>query len=154
MDDLSFQLAIALQLEDIEGVISSRKGKGKAGDVATSNEVAFSDYREHLQKTAQILRDECLAQSLARAVIDDAEILLELTNAEKKDESDRELAFRLSGNPSTTVVNKDRRWRDLAVGSGIEVTDDFLEQLKQKSLEWDIIESQVLSFISLNSSES
>lgn len=145
MDYLSLQLAIALQLQDVEVAISTRKGKGKAGDAITSNdEVAFNDYRNYLEISAQILLDQRLAQSFDRAVKTDADELMQITRMELRDESDRKLAFRLSGEPSTMMVKKNNHLRPLAVGSGIEATDSDIELWVQKSLEWDMIESKVL----------
>lgn len=146
MDYLSLQLAIALQLQDVEVAISTRKGKGKAGDAITSNdEVAFNDYRNYLEISAQILLDQRLARSFDRAVKTDADELMQITRMELGDESDRRLAFRLSGEPSTMMVEKNNHLRPLAVGSGIEATDSDIELWAQKSLEWDMIESKVLS---------
>lgn len=147
LDNLSLELAIALQLQDIEVAIASRKGKGKAGDAITSNdEVAFQDYRRHLEISAQILLDQRLARSFDRAVRTDAEQLMQLTRAELRDESDRELAFRLSEDPATKVVKKSNsHLRPLAIGSGIEATDSDIEKWVQKSMEWDMIESKVLN---------
>lgn len=150
MDDLSLQLAIALQLEDIEIAISSRKGKGKAGDaIASNDEVAFNDYRQHLEISAQILLDQRLARSFDRAVKSDSEEVMRLTRTELMNESDRELAFQLSEDPKPIIVKKNAYLRSLAVGSGIEITDSDIQRLVQKSLEWDIIESQVLDPINL-----
>lgn len=152
MDDLSFALAISLQLEDIHSAIASRKGKGRLGDAITSSdEVAFNDYREHLEAEAQILIDERLAQSLDRAVRADASLLLELTRAELNDESDRELAIRLA-DPSevTPGMARNHRLRDMAVGSRVEVTDSAIEAWEQKCLEWDHLdhlESKVLNLL-------
>lgn len=144
MDDISLQLAIALQLKDVDFAIASRKGKGKAGDAITSNdEAAFNDYRKHLEITAQILLDQRLARSFDRAVRTDADELLQITRAEMRDESDRELAFQLSEDPSTTLVKNNSHWRPLAIGSGVDATESAIEQWVQKALEWDMIESQV-----------
>lgn len=150
MDELSLQLAIALQLEDIEAAVSSRKGKGRAGDAITSNdEVAFNDYRQHLEISAQILLDQRLARSFDRAVKTDSEEVMRLTRTELMNESDRELAFRLSEDPKPTMVKKNAHLRSLAVGSGIEATDSDIEKWVRKSLEWDIIEAQVSDPINL-----
>lgn len=151
IDDLSLELAITLQLMDIETAIASRKGKGRAGDALTTNdEVAFNDYRQHLEISAQILLDQRLARSFDRAVRTDAEELMQLTRTELMNESDRELAFRLSEDPRPMVVEKNAHLRSLAVGSGIEATDSDLELWVKKSLEWDIIESKVLGPINLH----
>lgn len=144
MDDLSLELAIALQLKDVEVVMASRKGKGRVGDAITSNdEAAFNDYRRHLEISAQILLDERLARSVDRAVRTDAEELMRVTRAELRDESDRELALRLSEDPATNIVKNNSQWRPLAIGSGIEATDTDMEKWIQKAIEWDIVEPQV-----------
>lgn len=146
LDDLSLQLAIALQLKDIDVAIASRKGKGRAGDAITSNdEVAFQDYRRHLEMSAQILLDQRLARSFDRAVRTDADELMKLTRAELRDERDREIAFQLSEDPAEMLMKKlNSRLRPLAIGSGVEATDAELEGWVQKSIEWDIIEAKVL----------
>lgn len=146
MDDLSLELAIALQLEDVGVVIAARKGKGRAGDAVTSNdEAAFNDYRRHLEISAQILLDQRLARSVDRAVRTDAGELMRVTRAELRDESDRELALRLSEDPATKLVKNNSQWRPLAIGSGIEATDTDIAKWIQKSIEWDVREPQVLS---------
>lgn len=149
LDDLSLQLAIALQLKDIDVAIASRKGKGRAGDAITSNdEVAFQDYRRHLEMSAQILLDQRLARSFDRAVRTDADELMKLTRAELRDERDREIAFQLSEDPAEKLMKKlNSRLRPLAIGSGVEATDAELESWVQKSIEWDIIEAKVLFYI-------
>lgn len=146
LDNLSLQLAIALQLQDIDVAIASRKGKGRAGDAITSNdEVAFQDYRRHLEMSAQILLDQRLARSFDRAVRTDADELMQLTRAELRDERDRELAFQLSEDPAEKLMKKlNSRLRPFAIGSGVEATDAELESWVQKSIEWDIIEAKVL----------
>ena len=69
MDELSEKLIISLQLQDIEEVLASRKGKGKQGDLASSNdEFAFDTYRQCLRDSEQDIIDRCLARSLGEVV--------------------------------------------------------------------------------------
>ncbi|KAH8152648.1 uncharacterized protein LAJ45_03489 [Morchella importuna] len=119
MDELSFALAIELQLRDVEEALSTRKGKGRLGDaVSSSDEVAFNDYREHLLSTARILADERLAESLDRAVRSDGGLLEELMKLELGDEGSRELAMQLSEEAVMVVPEEKSRndmWRSMAV---------------------------------------
>ncbi|KAI5838828.1 hypothetical protein DFP73DRAFT_484934 [Morchella snyderi] len=120
MDELSFALAIQLQLSDVEEALSSRKGKGRLGDaVSSSDEVAFNDYREHLLATARMFADERLAESLDRAVRSDGGLLEELTKLELGDEGSRQLAMQLSEEP---------------------MTDEAIAELERRCQEWDLVD--------------
>lgn len=144
MDELSFALAIELQLRDVEEALSTRKGKGRLGDAVTSSdEVAFNDYREHLLSAARMLADERLAESLDRAVRSDGELLEELTKLELGDEGSRELAMQLSEEPVVVVPQEKSRndmWRSMAVGTGVEMTDEAIEALEKRCQEWDLVD--------------
>lgn len=91
MDELSEKLIISLQLQDIEEVLASRKGKGKQGDLASSNdEFAFDTYRQYLRDSEQDIIDRCLARSLGEVVWADGD-----TPTKRATENDPNLALRL-----------------------------------------------------------
>ncbi|KAG0642613.1 hypothetical protein HOY80DRAFT_881387 [Tuber brumale] len=98
MDELSEGLIISIHLQDIEEVLAARKGKGREGDLAASNdELAFNTYRRYLQDSEQCIIDRRMAESLEEAMRMDCDVLAEIASVEGVAKSDRDLALRLGG---------------------------------------------------------
>jgi len=114
MDALSEKLIISLQLQDIEEVLASRKGKGKQGDLAASNdEFAFDTYRKYLRDLEQDITDRSLARGFGEAVWADGD-----TPAKRVVENDSNLVLRLGGEDEGDVSPTDSESGTLASWSG------------------------------------
>jgi len=80
---------IALALEDVEDVSSSRKGKGRADAGLSDEELAFALF-------VQELEDREIAYSLASALGSDEQVIVELERLEAQARQDRALAEALA----------------------------------------------------------
>jgi hypothetical protein len=95
-------LAISLQLEDIEHTRSTQlKGKQREGCIS-DDELAFDIFTNVLQSYEQTLHDKQLAESIAKAVNDDSDLILSLMEDEARARNDHEEAVRLSGSNINT----------------------------------------------------
>lgn len=92
------ELIIALQLEDLESLISRRKGKSVEGS-SSDNQVAMEHQKMELQNQLRVLADIRMARSLSCAAQDDGVIIAVLTAEERRAGEDREIARRMSGIP-------------------------------------------------------
>lgn len=106
MDEDTTALILKLQIEDLESLISKRKGKGKAAEASTPSdgELSIELQRHELQKVETFLADNRMARSIGRAVEDDGASIVILTAEERRSTQDRELACRLSGQPASAVL--------------------------------------------------
>ncbi|KAK0666973.1 hypothetical protein QBC41DRAFT_396779 [Cercophora samala] len=118
LDPATLRLVVQMHLDDLNalGETVSRKGKGRAGE-KPDFDVAIEGYRDELLRASQLLSDEVISQSIARAVIQDAGALQALEAEEQRAASDREMALQLSGmknlskstafRPSTPAVDEE-----------------------------------------------
>ncbi|KAK4204522.1 hypothetical protein QBC40DRAFT_303409 [Triangularia verruculosa] len=109
LDPPTLRLVVQMHLDDINALTktASQKGKGRAGEKPDSV-IAFEEYQNNLLRTSQLLSDEVLSRSIARAVKEDADALRALQAEEQRAASDRELALRLSGvrDPSSSTTSR------------------------------------------------
>ena len=96
MDDPCLIIALQLQLEDLEEFRRSRKGKGVEGDV-NDEDLALDAYRAEVEAMYNLLHDSRVAQSIARAVETDAEVISIAREDEARATRDRQLACTLGG---------------------------------------------------------
>lgn len=96
LDDATATLILQLQSEDIEELLSAKKGKGRDGDVSDPD-LALAAYQQELQEMKTILADRSMGRSLTRAVITDAALLNESLMEESAAARDRTLAHSLAG---------------------------------------------------------
>lgn len=94
MDPLTLTTALQLHLEDTEQLTSRAKGKGREGTVSDA-ELALQMYVEELNACNANLADRKMAQSMALAVIRDAQIMHQENLKEQQAIRDRELAAAL-----------------------------------------------------------
>ncbi|PPQ95962.1 hypothetical protein CVT26_016128 [Gymnopilus dilepis] len=97
--DFDFETAALiaqLALEDLEGVKSGRKGKGRADSPLTDEEYAHDLQREHYSQLLAISEDAKFAKSIADALASDGAYIEALTTAELAAADDRQAAEMLS----------------------------------------------------------
>lgn len=96
LDDATAALMLQVQSEDIDELLSAKKGKGREGDISDAD-LALAIYQGELQEMDTILADRSMGRSLTRAVITDAAILNESVVEENVAAGDRTLAHSLGG---------------------------------------------------------
>lgn len=105
MDEDTVNLIIALQMEDLDLLISGQKGKAIEGSALADNQIAVELQKAELQKQETMLADLRIARSISRAVQDDGATVAILTAEERRCAQDRETACRLSGQPHHHALN-------------------------------------------------
>ncbi|RMY82301.1 hypothetical protein D0861_07947 [Hortaea werneckii] len=120
MDLLSLELMIQLQLEDSKEMAGQSKGKQQEGTF-TDADFALRLYIDELETTTTALKDRRMAQSFAKSVMDDAELIKQVLGDEQQAATDRELAASInnlngntascssSGTPATAIKDP---WQD------------------------------------------
>lgn len=93
MDEATARLIFQLQLEDLQEVTTTSKGKQRAGEVSDF-EVALSCYKSELESGTTFVSDRCMCMSIARAVHQDGNVVNELRAKEEQAAEDRRLALR------------------------------------------------------------
>ena len=125
-DDLTANLILQLQREDIEELLNASKGKGRDGDFPDAD-LAVVTFQEELQTMSVILADRYMSRSLTRAAIRDATPTIpnETPANESTIASDRALAFSLVGRdvPSTAPLQ--------AAAASSDLDDDPLAGLAE-----------------------
>ncbi|KAK1749605.1 hypothetical protein QBC47DRAFT_333427 [Echria macrotheca] len=108
LDPMTLSMVVQLHLEDLRELEKSITGKGKhrEGEVLDSI-VAIEAYQTELSSNAQLLSDRAMCQSMAQAVVLDADAIRAFEAEETQTVRDRELACRLAGiqDPTATTPN-------------------------------------------------
>ncbi|RMY63200.1 hypothetical protein D0864_12701 [Hortaea werneckii] len=102
MDLLSLELAIQLQLEDSQGMVGRSKGKQREGTF-TDAEYALRLYIDDLETTSTALKDRIMAQSFAKSVMEDAELIEQVLKDEQQAATDREFATSIDNQNGNTA---------------------------------------------------
>jgi hypothetical protein len=96
------ELALQLQLEDLEELRMGGKGKAREGETDDLN-LAIQLYKAELASSTFVASDQSMCGSIARAVESDADLLWTIAREEVQAALDRDLATRLSTeSPPTT----------------------------------------------------
>jgi len=105
LDPMTLSLVVQLHLEDLRELEESitRKGKHREGEV-TDSVIAIEAYQAELSSNAQLLSDRAMCQSMAQALVLDADVISALEAEEAQTARDRELAHRLSRNPNAATM--------------------------------------------------
>ncbi|RPA97200.1 hypothetical protein L873DRAFT_1742374 [Choiromyces venosus 120613-1] len=128
MDELTEKLIISLQLQDIEELLASRKGKGRQGDLITSaDELALNTYRRFLQESEQDIIDRSLARGLDGAVRADDDNLVERASAERVAENDGNFALRQGGKGKGKAEARSTGSELRALALGLDDTENVTE---------------------------
>ncbi|KAH6640997.1 hypothetical protein F5144DRAFT_119358 [Chaetomium tenue] len=136
LDAQTLNLIIQTQLEDLQEIARTHapKGKGRVGqqDTRTDLIAAINAYSADLTATAQILADEAMCKSIASAVDTDADLISAALSQEDQLIQDRELAFRLSGQPRPAAT----RAQNISLKSFMSTTtdEDVLGKLRALNL--------------------
>lgn len=96
VDDVTADLIIQLQLEDIERINSACKGKAREGDQSDA-EHALCLYKRELEVIGLTVSDRRMTRSIARAVQTDGIVLAECQSQETRAVRDRHIATEMSG---------------------------------------------------------
>jgi hypothetical protein len=137
MDEQSAALIIQLQLEDIENLFSTFKGKHRE-DEPSDAELALRQYKQELDVNASIISDRRMTQSIARAVQSDGIIMTESLYQEKVAARDREMARQLTGGSDLPTL----MFSDDTTEDGID--DELLAKLQALYVS-DVSDGQILS---------
>lgn len=105
MDEGTVNLILTLQIEDLESLAASWKGKAIEGSALTDSQIAVELQKAELEKRERILTDLRMARSISRAVQDDGATVAILTAEERRSAQDREIAYRMSGQPYRHISN-------------------------------------------------
>lgn len=118
MDEETVNLILDLQIEDLQSLVSRRKGKGREGSAPTDEELAVELQQNELQNQQTVLADNRMARSVSRAVQDDGAAIVILGAEERRSTRDHEMALSLSGRPSHATFEIPNR----------RVDEDFLSK--------------------------
>ncbi|KAI7237216.1 hypothetical protein KC330_g3300 [Hortaea werneckii] len=91
MDLLSFELIIRLQLEDSQEMAGQSKGKQPEGTFNDA-ELALQLYIEDIENTITTLKGRKMAQSFAKSVMEDSELIEQMLKEDQQVATDRVLA--------------------------------------------------------------
>jgi IBR domain, a half RING-finger domain len=95
IDATTFSLLVQLQLQDLDHLARTAKGKSREGEL-TDAELARNIYREDLERVAAIASDQRMTESIAQAVELDGPKIVESLVAEEVSERDHNLARQLA----------------------------------------------------------
>ncbi|KAJ0302481.1 hypothetical protein COL5a_001424 [Colletotrichum fioriniae] len=95
IDDESLRLVLQMQLEDLENIKESSKGKCRVDEVSDLD-LAVDAYHAELESQAVLAADRCMCKSIAKANQSDGRLIAILTKQENQATRDREAAIRLS----------------------------------------------------------
>ncbi|RMY59639.1 hypothetical protein D0864_13195 [Hortaea werneckii] len=102
IDLLSLELVIQLQLDDSQGVVGQSKGKQREGTF-TDAEYALRLYIDDLETTSTALKDRKMAQSFAKSVMEDAELIEQVLKDEQQAATDRQFATSIDNQNGNTA---------------------------------------------------
>lgn len=97
IDDESLRLVLQMQLEDLEDIKESSKGKCRVDEISDLD-LAVDAYHAELESQAVLAAaaDRCMCKSMAKANQSDGLLITILTKQENQATRDREAAIRLS----------------------------------------------------------
>lgn len=105
IDDITANLIIQLQLEDLEEFAGNQKGKQAEGSQNDTQD-AISTYRQELQQNLMVLSDRSMARSIGQAVSSDSRLLRAFKDQEDVAASDRQVALRVGGRATTGALER------------------------------------------------
>lgn len=116
-DDATAALILQLQNQDLEELLSAKKGKGREGQISDAD-IALATYQKELRDKSTILSDRRMSRSLAQAVISDATLLSEWRAQANTAVSDQALARSLDGGRAPLNIPEQKTAED-ALDEGI-----------------------------------
>lgn len=105
LDDASASLIIQLQIQDLEDLANSSKGKHRKGEQPDSD-LALDTYKSELKSFESFISDRRMCKSVAKAVIADGRLVYRQQQAEDQATRDRKFALDLysTQEPSSSGV--------------------------------------------------
>lgn len=104
MDDETVATIIRVQLEDLHSLTSKRKGKAIEGSALRDEDLTINLQIAELQKLQTYLADLRMTRSISYAVQDDGGTIVVLAAEERRSAQDREIACRLSDQPTSSII--------------------------------------------------
>ena len=105
VDDASAQLIISLQLQDISE--EEKKSNGYKPPLSKERNALAANllYRRNLQELETNINDRHLAESMARAVVEDASVIANLVREEERAREDRSMAISMAPRQPNTGLS-------------------------------------------------
>ncbi|OLN81204.1 putative E3 ubiquitin-protein ligase ARI5 [Colletotrichum chlorophyti] len=126
IDDETLHLIVQIQLEDLENIRTSRKGKLREDKVHDAD-VALDTYKSELQSHAVLFSDRRMCKSIAKANGLDGNLISLYVRQEKQAARDREAAINLHSGGEISEGASAAATQDEAAG---DVDDKLLRKLK------------------------
>ncbi|KAK1980906.1 IBR finger domain-containing protein [Colletotrichum cereale] len=126
IDDETLRVVLHIQLEDLESIKRSSKGKNRPDEISDAD-LAVETYESELKSHTLLASDRCMCKSIARANKLDGRLVSILVNQEKQAAQDREVALRfdrgeqVNEGPSTDHTKQE---------SSTDVDEDLLSKLE------------------------
>lgn len=127
MDEETARLVFQLQLQDLQEISSTSKGKQRA-DKVSDFEVAVQCYKEDLETSTTFVSDRHMCMSIARAVLRDGEVINELQSQDEQAAADRGLALQSENGDILPPRNTNGEPQDPKNG-GEDIDDELLEKM-------------------------
>ncbi|CCF36037.1 IBR finger domain-containing protein [Colletotrichum higginsianum] len=126
VDDETLHLVLQVQLEDLESVKRSSKGKNRQDEISDA-ELAAEAYESELKSHILLISDRSMCKSMAKANQLDGRLVSILVNQEKQAAQDREVALRLSRGGK---LNEDYSTDAIQGGLSTDVDEKLLSKLR------------------------
>ncbi|TDZ60526.1 hypothetical protein CTRI78_v004898 [Colletotrichum trifolii] len=126
IDDETLRLVLQIQLEDLESIKQSSKGKTRQGEFSDAD-IAVEAYKSELKTRMLLASDRCMCKSIAKANQLDGRLVSILASQEKQAARDREAALRLSRGGK---IEQDPHTDATQGKPSAEVDEELLSKLK------------------------
>ncbi|TDZ20541.1 hypothetical protein Cob_v006699 [Colletotrichum orbiculare MAFF 240422] len=126
IDDETLRLVLQIQLEDLESIKQSSKGKTRQGEFSDAD-IAVEAYKSELKTRILLASDRCMCKSIAKANQLDGRLVSILASQEKQAARDREAALRLSRGGK---IEQDPHTDATQGKPSAEVDEELLSKLK------------------------
>lgn len=141
VDDETLYVFLQMQLDDLENIKQSRKGKGRQDELSDAD-FAVDVYTSELQSCILLALDKQMCKSIARANQLDRQLVSSLETEEKQAAEDRKIAIRLS---YKSQVNDDPSADFNEAKPTADVDDKLLSKLKFLYISTDGDDEDVLA---------
>ncbi|KAK1979351.1 hypothetical protein LZ30DRAFT_180892 [Colletotrichum cereale] len=128
LDDETLHVLLQIQLEDLEVIKRSSKGKGREDDISDAD-LAFESYESELRSRIVFASDKSMCRSIAKANHLDGRLIATLTYQEKQVAHDRDIALRLSRGEAVTL-DPFNTHASQAYSPFTDIDTEYLQKLK------------------------
>lgn len=126
MDPETARLVLQLQLDDLQTLTDTTKGKQPEGTI-DDFELALNLYKAELESTSETFADKHMSQSIANAVREDGELINRWVAEESRAAADRSLAWQLE--TGTTPTNDNVTTELSTAGTNVDIEDELVDKL-------------------------